>query len=65
MAAHAWWHGCAGIASFAVSAIDVALWNLVGRLKRANLAVLLDAAPDARVEPVITCHASIADLGEM
>lgn len=65
MAAHAWWHGGAGIASFAVSAIDMALWDLVGRREGKNLAELLGAAPQASLEPIITCHASVADLTEM
>jgi len=65
MAAHAWWHGGAGIASFAVSAIDMALWDLVGHREGANLATLLGAEPQASLEPIITCHASVADLGEM
>ena len=28
---HAWWYGPEGIAAFAVSAIDVALWDLYGK----------------------------------
>jgi len=65
MAAHAWWHGGAGIASFAVSAIDMALWDLVGHREGRNLAELLGAAPRSSLEPIITCHASVEDLGEM
>ncbi|MGV8852953.1 MAG: enolase C-terminal domain-like protein [Rhodoglobus sp.] len=65
MAAHAWWHGGAGIASFAVSAIDMALWDLVGRREGTNLSVLLGAASDASLDTIITCHASVEDLGEM
>lgn len=65
MAAHAWWHGGAGIASFAVSAIDMALWDLVGHREGRNLAQLLGASASASLEPIITCHASVSDLDKM
>lgn len=32
MRAHAWWYGRGGIASFAISALDIALWDLKGQI---------------------------------
>lgn len=65
MAAHGWWHGGAGIASFATSAIDMALWDLEARRRGENLSVRLGADPAASLETILTCHATQSDLDEM
>jgi L-alanine-DL-glutamate epimerase-like enolase superfamily enzyme len=42
MCAHAYWYGVEGIAAFAISAIDVALWDLKGKLAGRPVAALLN-----------------------
>jgi L-alanine-DL-glutamate epimerase-like enolase superfamily enzyme len=41
MCAHAYWYGVEGIAAFAISAIDMALWDLKGKLVDEPVAALL------------------------
>lgn len=62
---HGWWHGGAGIASFAASAIDMALWDLAGHRQGVTVAQLLGADPSRSLPTVLTCHASLADLDEL
>jgi L-alanine-DL-glutamate epimerase-like enolase superfamily enzyme len=42
MCSHAYWYGVEGIAAFAISAIDMALWDLKGKLLGQPVAALLD-----------------------
>lgn len=60
-----WWHGGAGIDSFAASAIDMALWDVAARRRGVSLAALLGADPQTRLPAVLTAHASDADLDRM
>lgn len=60
-----WWHGGAGIDSFAVSGIDMALWDIAARREGVPLAALLGAAPDAQLDAVLTAHASDSELDRM
>lgn len=41
MCSHAYWYGVEGIAAFAISAIDLALWDLKGKLAGKPVAALL------------------------
>jgi L-alanine-DL-glutamate epimerase-like enolase superfamily enzyme len=41
MCAHAYWYGVEGIAAFAISAIDMALWDLKGKILGQPVAALL------------------------
>jgi L-alanine-DL-glutamate epimerase-like enolase superfamily enzyme len=41
MCAHAYWYGVEGIAAFAISAIDMALWDLKGKIHGQPVAALL------------------------
>jgi L-alanine-DL-glutamate epimerase-like enolase superfamily enzyme len=62
MREHAWWYGGAGIASFAVSAIDIALWDLRGQALGRPLVELLGGPCRDRLPAVASGHAAIGDL---
>lgn len=55
MCAHAYWYGVEGIAAFAISALDMALWDLKGKLLGVPVATLLGGM----VQPAIPAMASI------
>jgi L-alanine-DL-glutamate epimerase-like enolase superfamily enzyme len=55
MCAHAYWYGVEGIAAFAISAIDMALWDLKGKLLGVPVANLLGG----RLKTEIPAMASI------
>jgi L-alanine-DL-glutamate epimerase-like enolase superfamily enzyme len=55
MCRHAYWYGVEGIAAFAISAIDMALWDLKGKLLGQPVATLLGG----RLKPAIPAMASI------
>jgi L-alanine-DL-glutamate epimerase-like enolase superfamily enzyme len=52
MCEHAYWYGVEGIAAFAISAIDMALWDLKGKLLGEPVATLL-GAPRRREIPAM------------
>ncbi len=56
--AHAWWYGGAGIASFALSAIDIALWDLKGQVLGRPLVDLLGGPARDRLPVVMSGHAT-------
>jgi L-alanine-DL-glutamate epimerase-like enolase superfamily enzyme len=60
--AHAWWYGGAGIASFAVAAIDIALWDLRGQALGEPLVRLLGGASKPRLPAIASGHATIGEL---
>jgi L-alanine-DL-glutamate epimerase-like enolase superfamily enzyme len=55
MCTHAYWYGVEGIAAFAISAIDMALWDLKGKLLGQPVATLLGG----RLQSTIPAMASI------
>lgn len=56
--AHTWWYGHeGGLAAFAISAIDVALWDLKGRLLGQPVARLLGGAHRERLPAIASTHA--------
>lgn len=63
---HAWWYGYrGGIASNAVAAIDIALWDLKGKILGRSLLDLLGGPAHDRLPAIASCHAfkpEIADL---
>ena len=62
----AWWYGYnGGIASFAMAAIDIALWDLKGKLLGLPVVQLLGGAVHERLPAVASCHAHHADIGRM
>lgn len=60
-----WWYGFSGIATFAAAAIDIALWDLQGRAQSRSLADLLGGTVHDSLTTITSCHATLADIGEM
>jgi L-alanine-DL-glutamate epimerase-like enolase superfamily enzyme len=58
MREHAYWHGEGGIVSFAISALDTALWDLAGKVADRPVHELLGGALHERVR---TCASVILD----
>jgi L-alanine-DL-glutamate epimerase-like enolase superfamily enzyme len=64
MRARMWWYGEGGIASFALSAIDIALWDIQGRAQNRSLLDLLGGAAHDSLPILSSGHAALADLDE-
>lgn len=62
---HMWWYGVGGIASFALSAIDIALWDLAGKAENASLVDMLGGAVHPSLPVLVSCHAMDGDLDRM
>jgi L-alanine-DL-glutamate epimerase-like enolase superfamily enzyme len=63
---HAWWYGHGGgIASFAVAAIDIALWDLKGKALGASVLDLLGGPAHERLPAIASCHAHYDSIPEM
>jgi D-galactarolactone cycloisomerase len=61
--AHTWWYGYrGGVAAFALSAIDIALWDLKGKLLAQPLVNLLGGAHRDRLPAIASTHAFNASL---
>ena len=64
MRRHAWWYGEGGIASFAHSAIDMALWDAYGQEVGRPLSALLGGAVQTGLPANATMHVNKATLDE-
>lgn len=53
---HVWWYGEGGIASFAISALDMALWDIKGKLLGVPLYVLLGGKQHERLPACASIH---------
>ena len=62
LATRAWWYGPEGIASFARSAIDIALWDLRGKVTGQSLISMLGGAMQTRIPVIASTHAFLPDL---
>ena len=61
-----WWYGYGGgLASFAIAAIDIALWDIKGRLLGVPVVQLLGGAVHDKLPAVASCHAHYTDIGRM
>lgn len=59
-----WWYGHrGGIHSFALSAVDIALWDLKGKLLNTSLVDLLGGARRDTLPAIASTHAFDSDLG--
>ncbi len=60
---HTWWYGYqGGIASFALSAVDIALWDLKGKILGLPLVTLLGGARRDRLPVIASTHAFNASI---
>ena len=64
MKAHAWWYGEGGIAGFALSAIDMALWDIAGKEAGQPLHALLGGQKQQSLKAIASCHVNKATLDE-
>ncbi|MBV9245787.1 MAG: mandelate racemase/muconate lactonizing enzyme family protein [Methylobacteriaceae bacterium] len=63
---HAWWYGYGGgIASFAIAAIDIALWDLKGKALGASVVDLLGGPVHERLPAIASCHAHYESIPDM
>ncbi len=62
LAAHTWWYGNGGIAAFAISAVDIAVWDLVGRARGVSVLDMLGGARHPSLPALISCHAMDGNL---
>lgn len=62
----AWWYGYGGgIASYAIAAIDIALWDLKGKILGRSVVDLLGGPVHERLPAVASSHAHYEDIGRM
>jgi L-alanine-DL-glutamate epimerase-like enolase superfamily enzyme len=62
----AWWYGYGGgIASYAISAIDVALWDLKGKALGASVLDLLGGPVHERLPAIASCHGHYSSIEAM
>ncbi|NAZ38299.1 mandelate racemase/muconate lactonizing enzyme family protein [Rubellimicrobium sp. CFH 75288] len=63
---HSWWYGTgAGIASLAISGIDIALWDLKGKVLGRSVLDLLGGPVHDRMPAVASVHATRSSIGAM
>ncbi|MBC8163190.1 MAG: mandelate racemase/muconate lactonizing enzyme family protein [Roseiflexaceae bacterium] len=65
MKEHTWWYGEGGIASFAVSALDIAMWDLKGKILGVPLYQLLGGKVHDRLRACVSTHPSKPTINEM
>ncbi len=63
---HSWWYGTgAGLASIAISGIDIALWDLKGRALGVRVLDLLGGPVHDRLPAIASLHGTKASIDEM
>jgi L-alanine-DL-glutamate epimerase-like enolase superfamily enzyme len=63
---HGWWYGYGGgIHSYAVAALDIALWDLKGKALGASVLDLLGGPVVERLPAIASCHAHSDSIPEM
>lgn len=62
----AWWYGYGGgIASYAVAAVDIALWDLKGKILDRSVLDLLGGAVHDKLPAIASSHAHHEEIGRM
>ena len=63
---HSWWYGYeGGIASFAISALDIALWDLRGKALGCSVTEMLGGPVHERLPAIASSHAHHSSIPEM
>lgn len=63
---HSWWYGTGtGLASMALSGIDIALWDLKGRISGTSLVEMLGGPAHQQLPAVASVHGTKASISEM
>lgn len=62
VATRAWWYGPEGVAAFARSAIDIALWDLRGKVSGQSLLQMLGGAVHDKLPVIASTHAFLPSL---
>jgi L-alanine-DL-glutamate epimerase-like enolase superfamily enzyme len=65
MRGHAFWHGFGGIVSFAISALDMAIWDLAGKIAELPVHRLLGGKLHDRVRACASVILNTLDLGAL
>lgn len=65
MKEHTWWYGRGGIASFAIAALDIALWDLKGKALGMPVVDLLGGPVHERLPAIASGHATGSEIEEM
>jgi L-alanine-DL-glutamate epimerase-like enolase superfamily enzyme len=64
MRAHSWWYGEGGIACFALSALDMALWDIAGKITGQPLFAMVGGKQKERLQATASAHVNKATLDE-
>ena len=64
MRRHSWWYGEGGLASMAISAIDIALWDIRGKIEGRPLYQLLGGLKKERIAACASSHVNKATVEE-
>jgi L-alanine-DL-glutamate epimerase-like enolase superfamily enzyme len=62
---HTWWYGGGGIATFAISALDMALWDLKGKLLNLPVYELLGGKLHDQLRVCISTHPNLESIDAM
>jgi len=65
MKEHCWWYGHGGIASFAVSALDIAMWDLKGKALNVPVHQLLGGKLTNKLRACVSTHPSKSSITDM
>lgn len=59
---HTWWYGDGGLVSFAIAALDIALWDIAAAAAEVSVLDLLGGPVHESLPALVSCHAALADL---
>ena len=65
MKEHCWWYGHGGVASFAVSALDIAMWDLKGKALNVPVHQLLGGKLTNKLRACVSTHPSKSSITDM